>query len=328
MNRISLSDLPRPPKDKSGWPWTQQVGLGDTGAGKAADWPSVSIVTPSYNQGCFLEETIRSVLLQGYPNLEYFVIDGGSRDESLEIIKKYAPWLTGWVSETDNGQTSAINKGLARSTGTVWAWLNSDDIYMPGAIFKGSKALKEDPKMVLVYGDASWITEKSESFHLFSSGPLDARSLLTGTGGYGIPQAAAFMRRDVVVQAGRLNEKLHMAIDYDLWIKLAFSGGLSYLPGVPMAGIRSHVNTKTRNRQLEAYLEDIQVIKDNLKHPQCPSGITLFGNAEYISANLGVARYYLSKNMWLKAVPYMFKAAHADFFHVMNRFYKYAIRKL
>ena len=113
-------------------------------------WPKISIVTPSYNQGQFIEETIRSVLLQGYPNLEYFVIDGGSKDNTVEIIKKYGKWLTHWVSEPDKGQAHAINKGLERASGAVAAYLNSDDFYLPGALEHVGKTYTKPSFDVLV----------------------------------------------------------------------------------------------------------------------------------------------------------------------------------
>jgi len=290
-------------------------------------WPRVSIVTPSYNQGQFLEETIRSVLLQGYPDLEYIIIDGGSTDERLDIIKKYEPWLSGWVSESDRGQSHAINKGLKRSTGEFWAWLNSDDIYMPGTIFRSVKALQENSKVAVVYGDGLWINEDSIPIHVYRSGPLDARSLLTGDSGHGIPQATAFMRREAVESVGGLNEKLNMAMDYDLWIKLSFHYDLQYLPGSPFAGIHSHAHMKTRNNQLEAYIEDLQVLRENLKDPLCPHGVSSFRNLEYISGKLGVARLYLEKNMLIKALPYILRAINADFFYATKRLFKYLIKK-
>ncbi len=122
--------------------------------------PRVSIVTPSFNQAAFLEETIQSVLSQDYPNLEYIIIDGGSTDGSVEIIKKYADKLAYWVSEKDTGQADAINKGLIRVTGEIVAWLNSDDIYLPGTIRAAVEALQAHPDCGLVYGDVLSVDAK------------------------------------------------------------------------------------------------------------------------------------------------------------------------
>ncbi len=131
-----LDEFPTPPLDKSGWPWNEPVQLLPEKMPNGAEWPRISIVTPSYNQGEFIEETIRSVLLQGYPNLEYIIIDGGSTDNSVEIIKKYAQWLYYWVSEEDRGQSDALNKGFARSTGDICAYINSDDMFLKNTLLK------------------------------------------------------------------------------------------------------------------------------------------------------------------------------------------------
>lgn len=118
---------------KKGWPWTEEVNA-DIYASKK-EWPKISIVTPSYNQGKFIEETIRSILLQNYPNLEYIIMDGGSKDDTVEIIKKYEPWITFWVSEKDSGQANAINKGITKCTGDIFNWINSDDYLAPNALY-------------------------------------------------------------------------------------------------------------------------------------------------------------------------------------------------
>lgn len=135
MQCPKLSELPPPPPGKTGWPWTEETERLPNTMPDGGEWPRISIVTPNYNYGQFIEETIRSVLLQGYPNLEYIVIDGGSTDDSVEIIKKYEPWLSYWVSEKDRGQANAINKGISIATGEWFNWLNSDDILLNNALF-------------------------------------------------------------------------------------------------------------------------------------------------------------------------------------------------
>ncbi|MBN2305153.1 MAG: glycosyltransferase, partial [Anaerolineae bacterium] len=134
MTAPTLADLPAPPPDRSGWPWTVGPSPRPDTRPNGSPWPRITIVTPSYNQAQFLEETIRSVLLQSYPNLEYIVIDGGSTDGSAAIIERYAPWLAYWVSAPDRGQSHAINQGFARATGEWLGWLNSDDCYAPSAL--------------------------------------------------------------------------------------------------------------------------------------------------------------------------------------------------
>src|SRR3954466_16026070 len=151
MRCPTIDQLPPPPAGRTGWPWT--VGTPPDASADAASLPRVTIVTPSYNQAEFIEETIRSILLQGYPDLEYFVVDGGSTDNSVEIIRKYEKWITHWVSESDRGQSDAIQKGFNRVTGPVSAYLNSDDIYMPGALQRVGRRFSDGPQLDVVYGN-------------------------------------------------------------------------------------------------------------------------------------------------------------------------------
>ena len=167
------------------------------------DLPRVSIITPSFNQAQFLEQTICSVLSQNYPNLEYWVIDGGSTDGSLEIIHKYAGQLAGWVSEPDRGQAEGINKGLARATGEVVAWLNSDDLYYRGAIEAAVDTLSTNPRASFVFSDVESIDEAGQPFHRMRYGHWGLADLMRFRI---IGQPAVFIRRTFLAQTGLLGE--------------------------------------------------------------------------------------------------------------------------
>ncbi len=188
--------------------------------------PRVSIVTPSFNQAAFLEETIQSVLSQDYPNLEYIIIDGGSTDGSVEIIKKYADQLAYWVSEKDTGQADAINKGLIRVTGEVVAWLNSDDIYLPGTIRAAVEALQANPDCGLVYGDVLSVDAKGQPLNLTRYDDWSLDDLLSFKI---IGQPAVFMRRSVLDEAGLLDTRFHFLLDHQLWIRMANLAGMKYV---------------------------------------------------------------------------------------------------
>src|SRR5262245_56312998 len=155
------------------------------------DLPLVSIITPSFNQARYIEATIQSVLSQDYPNIEYLIIDGGSTDGTVEIIKKHEGRLAWWVSEQDKGQTDAINKGFARAGGQILAWLNSDDTYEPGAISKAVRYLVDHPEMGMVYGDCNFINEEGHMIGKFGSAQTDYRLLRQGY--VHIPQQTMFL---------------------------------------------------------------------------------------------------------------------------------------
>ncbi len=204
--------------------------------------PLVTIVTPSYNQARFLETTIRSVLEQDYPHIEYFVIDGGSKDGTVDILRRYEDRLAGWVSEPDRGQTDAINKGFSRARGEILAWLNSDDTYEPGAIRQAVAYLCDHPEVGLVYGDTQFIDEKGRVIGRFPARQTDYRRLRRGY--VHIPQQAAFFRTALWNKVGPLDPTFYFAMDYDLWVRLAAQAPVVYYPRL-WANFRLHGDAKT-----------------------------------------------------------------------------------
>jgi len=217
MRCPTLADLPPPLEDKTGWPWTEEAPRVPESMLDGKPWPRISIVTPSYNQGQFIEETIRSVLLQGYPDLEYIIMDGGSTDESVEIIQKYERWITFWTSEPDGGQTNAINKGFKRATGEIVAWLNSDDLYTAGALCTAAKAFAEQPRPAVIYGNIDTVDADTSILSHVKSREFDLEELYRGD--Y-IPQPGSFISAETIKGIGFLDERFQYAMDYDLWVRL------------------------------------------------------------------------------------------------------------
>ncbi len=204
--------------------------------------PLVSIVTPSFNQVQFLEQTILSVLEQDYPHIEYLIVDGGSTDGSLELIQRYAPHLTWWVSEPDQGQTDAINKGFSHARGEILAWLNSDDTYQPGAISQAVEYLQSHPEVGMVYGDANLIDASGNIIGKFPARQTDYRRLRRGY--VHIPQQASFFQASLWKQVGPLDPSFYFAMDYDLWVRLARISELHYCPNL-WADFRLHGSGKS-----------------------------------------------------------------------------------
>ena len=226
--------------------------------------PLVSIITPSYNQARFLEATLRSVLGQDYPNMEYLVADGASTDGSVEIIRRYADRLTWWVSEKDSGQSEAINKGFRRAHGEFVGWLNSDDIYLPGAVSAAIQVFQSHPEVGLVYGDAQAIDADSKPFNMMRARQYTLADLMAFNI---ICQPAAFMRRSVLEEAGYLNPAYQLLMDNLLWMCMALKAPIVYSPQT-WAAARYHDQAKNRTRGAAYGQEARRLITDLRSRPE------------------------------------------------------------
>jgi glycosyltransferase involved in cell wall biosynthesis len=192
-----------------------------------ASQPLVSIITPSYNQAAYLEATIHSVLAQDYAPLEYLIVDGASQDGSSQIIQRYAGRLAWWVSEADHGQAEAINKGFQHAKGEIVAWLNSDDMYLPGAVQSAVDALQAEPGVGMVYGDAITIDPSGRPMNRLAFGEWELADLMNFRV---ICQPAVFMRRAVLEKAGYLDTSYHFMLDHHLWLRMARLAPIQYIP--------------------------------------------------------------------------------------------------
>jgi hypothetical protein len=250
MQCPSLAELPKPPSGRSGWPWTEESVRAPEQTLQGGSWPRITVVTPSFNQGQFIEETIRSILLQGYRNLEFFVLDGGSTDGSVEIIRKYERWLTYWVSERDGGQSAAINRGLRMGTGSHAAWINSDDMLCQDALntHVTTHCLAED---TIDIGDCVNI-DAAGNFLFTHRGRIETLEELLH-----VPSVWQFEQRYISQQevlfplplalsVGALNEDNHYSMDYELWGRLLLAGAKVRYTGIPFGMFRRHEAQKTQ----------------------------------------------------------------------------------
>ena len=221
-----------------------------------AGLPLVSIVTPSFNQAPYLESTIRSVLEQDYPRIEYIVVDGGSTDGSQAVIQRYAPRLASWTSEPDRGQADAINKGFSSARGEIFAWLNSDDTFRPGAVWEAVDYLRAHPEIGMVYAQAYYIDEAGAVFARYPAGPTDHRGLRRGI--TTIPQQTTFFRARLWRMVGPLDPTFYYAMDYDLWVRLSAVSPIAYVPR-PWAHFRIHNASKSRREAFRCWPEMMRV---------------------------------------------------------------------
>jgi len=302
--------LPAPPSGKRGWPWSENdpfdsnILLSDE-----TGWPKVSIVTPSYNQAQYLEMTIRSVLLQGYPNLEYWIIDGGSMDGSVEIIKKYEPWLSGWVSEKDEGQSDAINKGLLRSTGEILGWLNSDDCYLQGCLEATVKEFLKQPHAGMIYGNVEIIDENGRLLGFFPWKPYSLEGQVAQR--MTIPQPAAFWSREVMNKIGVLRKDLHYAMDYEYWIRVGRSFKIVGLKK-PMAQFRQTTASKGGAQSSGWGPEYLRILDDIYSAGPIEPEMSKMKSKAYAGAYYRGAEGYLTANNIPEARAWMGRSIKHD----------------
>jgi glycosyltransferase involved in cell wall biosynthesis len=220
----------------------------------------LSIITPSYNQGGFIEKTILSVLHQDYSNIEYIVIDGGSTDNTIEVLKKYGKKIK-WVSEPDRGQADAINKGFRMAKGEILGWINSDDTYNSGALNTVVGHFSENPEIVMVYGDAYFIDSVGKIIGRYPTGEFNLKRLADTCF---ICQPTVFMKAEVFNEIGMLDTNLHTCIDYDYWIRIGKhypANKITYLKGACLANSRMYDENKTIRMRKEVYKEVMKTQK-------------------------------------------------------------------
>ena len=244
MSIPTITELPPPPSGKTGFPWTAASPIGSASLPDGTVLPRITVVTPSYNQAAFIEETLRSVLLQGYPNLEYIVMDGGSTDGSAEIIRKYEPWLSYARIGPDKGQSDAIAQGFARATGEILAWLNSDDTYLVGTLARVGAFFARHRNIVFAFGDA-WNVDATGRMLNRLDTVWSNRFLTANLGVHGWIQPGSFWRRDAYVRAGGLDPSLHFCMDRDLYLRLLRVGPSARIAGPPLANFRTHADAKS-----------------------------------------------------------------------------------
>ena len=238
------------------WPREQDTRTTPKMMPNGRPWPRITVVTPSYNQDPFIEETICSVLGQNYPNLEYIIMDGGSTDQTVQIIEKYQTKIDYWESKKDQGQSHAINKGFRRATGEIVAWLNSDDIYLPEALFTIAEAFSQYPEAGFVYG-VCVLTDIDGRFLRSKGADWDYGRLLRRT--Y-FGQPATFMRREVVAEVGYVDEDLFQVLDWELWVRLGFVATGQFIEA-PLATSRMWEGTKTSSTEKNLRDEHIGVLE-------------------------------------------------------------------
>lgn len=297
MKSPDISMLPTPPAGRNGWPWNEADEMLPEKMPNGAAWPRVSLVIPSYNQGCYIEEALRAALLQGYPDLELIVVDGGSTDGTLEIISKYGKWVSYWESEPDRGQSHAINKGLARCTGKYFNWNNTDDVLTKGSLAQTVLALEENPEAGGVTGYVVIIDSESTVVSINDDHPL-----LKGRSGFlhdvercieGLKcgcQPGGLLNRELVVRAGGIDEDIHYAMDVDLFLRVMIHKPIYHID-FPVIMFRMHPASKTSTWVKGRARERLKMAQKLFADPCLPQQLRAIKLKTFASAHRSAADY-------------------------------------
>jgi len=298
-----LKSIPEAPPNKYGWPWvfdnfhepiSQKVGN---------NYPKISVITPSFNQGDFIEATIRSVIMQGYPNLEYIVVDGGSTDGSVEIIKQYDEHITKWVSDKDRGQSHAINKGFQWARGDILCWINSDDLLMPGTLLKVAELFDEHPESNWIIGASNEIDETGKTLGIRIPENVSLEYIIDW-GEHWFPQQSTFWRRSLWEKVSPIDEDLYYAMDFDLWLKM-YKYSNPYIIDNVLSAYRFHKDAKCVINPQNNYEEILKVLGNHrtlLKEKMLIGKKTLVEIAENSISN---SYKYYHRGDYLKSFEYI-----------------------
>jgi glycosyltransferase involved in cell wall biosynthesis len=289
------------------------------------DGPLVSIVTPSYNQGAYLDEAIRSVLDQDYPQLQYIVVDGGSTDGSVDVIRRHADRLAWWTSESDSGQAAALAKGFARAEGEILGWLNSDDALLPGAIAAAVEALEREPDALLVYGDNVFIDERGRELGPAPAQELDLVRMIRHCEN-GIPQPGSLFRRRAL-EIAPLNERGYYFFDYEFLIRLATAGRVEHIPR-NLAGYRLHPGSKTVGDPLPKARDYVRVADEFFAAPDFPAELSSHVTKGRASAYLAAGMYFYAGRDFGQARRYLLRGVRLARGRVSARTLAITVRSL
>jgi glycosyltransferase involved in cell wall biosynthesis len=299
---LALKNLPEPPKSKVGWPWTEQGDLLPEHMPDGSEWPLISVVTPSFNQGQFIEETIRSVLLQGYPNVEYIIIDGGSTDNTVEIIKKYERFITYWVSESDRGQSHALNKGFRRAGGELVGWQNSDDFYHSKAFRCAALKSRLLPEVDVFYGQTDLVDTDANFIRPYPVSEFDIHQMLPYPN---LCNQSIFIRKSVFQQGFFIDESYHHAMDQEFFLRLALRNyQFLFVPEIK-AYFRIHENTKGNTQDDVAIRDGLRIFTSIIQNKSLPlslrekSATCIYGFCIY---NFGVLKFDIFRESFFELV--------------------------